>query len=1004
MADSHLSPRAAMSIALNDLSELTSEEWSAREAILQRFDQAWRRGPRPILEEWLPHEPVARRVLLVELVQTDLEYRLKDGEPARVEEYLDRFPELRSDPEAEIALVAAELSWRRRREPSLVLDEFRQRFPDLPRELLETARIARTLRVAVPPPLAVEPPGTLLGKYELIEEVGRGAFGVVYCARDQELDRIVALKVLRAGLTGSQEEQDRFLREARSAAQLKHPHIVTLHEAVQSGERCYLACEFVAGMTLAERIVTGRPSFRESAALVATVAEALDYAHRQGVIHRDVKPSNILLDQHGEPHLTDFGLALRSSGELTLTREGEVLGTPAYMPPEQAQGQGHRVDGRGDLYSVGVILYELLTGELPFRGNREMVLRQLLEEEPPPPRRLDHLIPRDLETICLKCLAKEPARRYADAGALALDLRRFLACEPIQARPAGRLERLARWCRRKPVLAGLSAALVLALSLGFTGVTTQWLSARRESSRAEKNFRIARQNVADYLMIVSKDPRLRRDLPGLQALRADLIGKALGYYREFLRTSGGDPGLQEEVADAYGKATLALSELGRFPEAMESCREALVMLRGLSSTRPDDTRLRRELAETQLQFGTLQRATGRLVDAEASYNSAAEILRGLVATQTQLAEYENLLARAYLNLGVLQDDLGRKDDSERSYLLALDRRRRLHADYPEVSGYQLDLARTHTDLGFLQDSVGRDVDAERNYVQARDLLLDLIASHGEKGEFLKEQARTLSDLGINQARTGRRADAEKSHTEALGLLEKLSAANPDVPEYQSMLADCCNSLGIIQADQGRSGASEQNSHRAREIYRRLAAIHPETTEFRVGQARVCSNLADDLYNANRLSEAERSLLEARALLRPLVQANPSEVILRSELARACLNLGEVLIAAGRLSEAEKSNSEARDLLERLVHDHSDVPDHRSDLAVVLANTGKLLAARGHNHEALAALERAIDLQRSAVERAPREESYRKFLDEHLSTLALVQMDLAFPANVFAVSH
>jgi len=372
-----------------------------------------------------------------------------------------------------------------------------------------------------------------IGKFDLLEIVGRGAFGTVYRARDTELDRIVAVKVPRSGTFATDEDEDRFVREARSVAQLNHPGIVPVYEVGRSESYPYIVTEFVSGLTLQDKLTGPRFGFREAAALVAGVAEGLDAAHRQGVIHRDLKPANIMLEEledsavsssqsatdsgrssrsstssmYGSyigdvelglrPRLLDFGLARRDEGEITVTFEGQVLGTPAYMSPEQARGESHRVDGRSDVYSLGVILYELLAGELPFRGNSRMLLHQVLHEEPRPPRLLNHRIPRDLQTICLKCLQKEPKRRYRDAAELHADLRRWLTGEPITARPVGEIERLWRWSKRNPRVAILSAALILALLGGMIGVTTQWQRAEKNATRyqeeADRNMRLAAQ-------------------------------------------------------------------------------------------------------------------------------------------------------------------------------------------------------------------------------------------------------------------------------------------------------------------------------------------------------------------------------------------------------------------------------------------------------------------------------------------------------------------------------
>ncbi len=333
--------------------------------------------------------------------------------------------------------------------------------------------------------------------YEVKEVVGHGGMGIVYKAWDLRLKRAVALKMILAGAYARPEELERLLREAEAVAGLRHANIVQVYEVGDVDGRPYFTMEFVEGGSLAQKM-TGTPQpARQAAALVADVAEAVEVAHQKGIIHRDLKPGNILLAPDGTPKLTDFGLARRLQGDGGLTLSGAAVGTPSYMAPEQAQGRKDLIGPATDIYSLGALLYDLLTGRPPFRAESgAATLQQVVADDPVPPARLNPRVPRDLETICLKCLNKEPPRRYASARALADDLRRFERGEPIAARPLGPLGRLARWARRRPTAAALSVALVItalmALALVGGGL---WLNGQRLATAraAEQDLRDADQ-------------------------------------------------------------------------------------------------------------------------------------------------------------------------------------------------------------------------------------------------------------------------------------------------------------------------------------------------------------------------------------------------------------------------------------------------------------------------------------------------------------------------------
>ena len=357
-----------------------------------------------------------------------------------------------------------------------------------------------------PSTLNSQPLATSFGDYELLEEIARGGMGIVYKARQKSLDRIVALKMLLFGPQASPDFAKRFRAEAVLAASLQHPNIVAIHEVgVHEGQQ-FFAMDYVEGPSLA-RLVGHQPlPARRAAGYLKTIAEAVHYAHERGILHRDLKPSNILIDGNDQPRVTDFGLARRFEGDSQVTLTGQVLGSPNYIPPEQALGKRGKVSRQSDVYALGAMLYHLLTGRPPFQGESLTdTLQQVLNTEPPAPRLLNPSVPRDLETVCLKCLATHPPRRYATAQALAEDLGCFLEDKPIQARPVSAAGKAWKWCRRRPAQASLVAALALVLVLGMIGISWQWRRAERERRTALYSEQLAlRQAYAGDMNLVQR--------------------------------------------------------------------------------------------------------------------------------------------------------------------------------------------------------------------------------------------------------------------------------------------------------------------------------------------------------------------------------------------------------------------------------------------------------------------------------------------------------------------
>jgi tetratricopeptide (TPR) repeat protein len=893
---------------------------------------------------------------------------------------------------------------------------------------------------AAPPPIRVQ-------GYEIIAELGRGGMGVVYLARQAGLNRLVALKMILSGDYADHTDLMRFRLEAEAAAKLQHPNIVQVYEISEADGRPYFCLEFVDGGSLVRKHAGNPQPVRQAADLLMQLARAMEYAHARNIVHRDLKPANILLTTEGAPKITDFGLAKRLDDRDSRTQSGSVLGTPSYMAPEQAHGRTRDVGPAADIYSLGAIFYEALVGRPPFKGETILdTLEQVRSQEPVPPSRLRPKTPRDLETICLKCLEKEPAKRYARAADLAEDLRRYMAGEPILARPTPAWERAWKWARRRPMAAALiTVSALFGLSLVVSGLAFGEYQRRQaaeqtrlrhvaeaEHDRAKQNYERARAAVDQMLTQVGQQ-RLAHE-PRMEKLRRDLLTRALRFYERFLEENGADPEVRWETARSRLRVGDIQEMLGEHDAAEASYNGARAAFAELAAAFPADARYRQDLATCLNNRGQLLKDAGRTPEAEASFREALGLRQRLVEevggeddrremanvgnnlgilllAEDRCAEAETVLrdalrlrkpladasadprrrldlAKSLDNLGALLAAVGRQKEAEESVGQALDLLSRLRDGHPDAPEYRQELAVGYNHLG----NLWRDVDpkkAEKAYRDSLQLREGLVQDFPTVPVYRQEKADALHDLAITLQAAGRRDEAETAYDQALAIEKKLADGYPSVPDYAYALARSYNLRGVDLHNANRLSDAEDFYNKALKLLEPLAAGHPDVPSFRQELANVLQNLAVLYETTNRADKGTAYLHRSRDLRRRLADAHPNVPGYRQDLAAAQLNLGVLWQKTNQAADAEACYRDAVERFAALAEDYPAVPDYRHLLAIASKNLGVLLGATPRPKDAEEALGRAVGLLRALKDEQPGVPIYRQELAQSLNELGIL---------------